>query len=290
MASCSLTLARPTDGEDRYSITKSSSFWPGRLDESRFLATVIPLDLVHHTISSGTAAALGRLLSDSGFCRKENHRNELAQRRNLSGSARPQQKGFPEPDRPGNPDAKRFGSTPRLASYITFEGRQPAFRTVASCALPVLFFESGTCCMDAQMLKKILVEMANGERNAPIARRLGCDRRTVRRYRRLARTLDACVHDLAALPLEELRAIFNARMPRHEEPDFAGLAAEFPGSTARFRFERYRERRLAKGRNAMSLSQFNRLRFEHEFRKSGAARFALPMLPRSSMTVGRWTP
>lgn len=144
--------------------------------------------------------------------------------------------------------------------------------------------------MDAQMPQRILVEIVRGGRNATIAHRLGCDRRTVRRYRRLAHALDVPVRDLCDLSQERLRKIFNARMPRHEEPDFAALASEFPNTTSRFRYERYRERQRAAGRKAMSGPHFNRLRAEYEFRETGTVRFA-PLLPRlSASTAERWAP
>jgi hypothetical protein len=143
--------------------------------------------------------------------------------------------------------------------------------------------------MDAEMLKTILSGIATGRNNTAIGRAAACDRRTVRRYRRLLRALDIPPVEIAVLDGADLRDVFNARVPRHEEPDFAVLAAMFPASTARFRYERYRERQQALGKKAMSVSQFNRRRAEHDVREHGVARFAtLPNVAASSLK--RWLP
>jgi hypothetical protein len=141
--------------------------------------------------------------------------------------------------------------------------------------------------MDAETLKTIFVEIAAGRSNAAVGRAAGCDRRTVRRYRRLVRALGLPPSEIDALDGEDLRRVFNARLPRHDEPDFAVLAAMFPGSTARFRYERYRERRRALGQAAMSVSQFNRRRAEHDLLEYGAVRFAPPM-PKQSTAHLAW--
>ena len=141
--------------------------------------------------------------------------------------------------------------------------------------------------MDAEIVKNILVEIAAGRSNAAAGRAAGCDRRTVRRYRRLVRALGLPSAAIDAFDGEELRRIFNARLPRHDEPDFAALAAEFPGATARLRYERYRERRQAAGLTAMSVSQFNRRRAEHDVLEYGIARFASPM-PKPSTGRAEW--
>lgn len=143
--------------------------------------------------------------------------------------------------------------------------------------------------MDAALLQNILLEMAQGRGNAAVARSVGCDRRTVRRYRRLVRTLDVGLADLATWPPGLTHQMLNTRVPIYSEPDFEGLSREFPSTTARFRFERYRERMEASGSPSMSEAQFNRLRVKHGFlHNKELPRFNPHLPPCSKQPSARW--
>lgn len=127
--------------------------------------------------------------------------------------------------------------------------------------------------MDAELRRDIFSCIALGASNAATARKIGCDRRTVRRYRRIGRLLDLTPSVAATMPSHEIGYVFNARMPRTEHPKFDDLDREFPQTSARFKYERYRERTADAPKRCVSLSQFNRLRVEHEFAHDESAWF-----------------
>jgi hypothetical protein len=102
--------------------------------------------------------------------------------------------------------------------------------------------------------------------NAAIAKRIGCERRRVGRYRKLLKQFGLSAADLNDFTGRDLDRLFNtrARARAHRQPDFTALSCAYPGATARFCYEQYRDETLAARGSAMSYPQFNRERRHHE--------------------------
>lgn len=90
-----------------------------------------------------------------------------------------------------------------------------------------------------------------------VARRLGCEQRRVRRYRRLLKAYEQPLAELRRLPPPELRAMLNVR-PSRPAPDFNRLRDDFPHLTSRPLWRRYVEGALAQGQRPVSYSHFMR--------------------------------
>lgn len=97
--------------------------------------------------------------------------------------------------------------------------------------------------------------------NAAIARAVGCDRRRVRRYRRLLAKSKLTAGDLAGCDGQTLYSLFNSRTPskKYAVPDFDDLEASHPGRSGRFQWKSYCTHADA-ALPALSYSQFMRIR------------------------------
>lgn len=101
--------------------------------------------------------------------------------------------------------------------------------------------------------------------NTVIARHVGCDRRRVRRYRRLIDSdRAAAVEHLEGCNGEKLNAIFNppAITRRYAPPDFDRLEKQLPDASGRVRWRAYVSEQALSQVPAMSYSQFMRCREE----------------------------
>lgn len=99
--------------------------------------------------------------------------------------------------------------------------------------------------------------------NALIARKVGCDRRRVRRYRRIIAASDLVPDYLYGCDAITLNALFNLRQPpprKHVMPDFQGLEQRHPGATGLALWRAYLAEQAVSGLPAMSYSQFQRSR------------------------------
>lgn len=111
-----------------------------------------------------------------------------------------------------------------------------------------------------ELLIRLLLESPR-KTNAAIARLVGCDRRRVRRYRRLLAKSKLTADDLDGCDAQTLNALFNSRTParKYAVPDFDALEATHPGRSGRFQWKQYCD---AAGSCAptLSYSQFMRCR------------------------------
>lgn len=93
--------------------------------------------------------------------------------------------------------------------------------------------------------------------NAAIARRVGCEQRRVRRYRRVVLECGQPLEELRRLSPSELRTVLNER-PSRTPPDFARLREEFPHASGRGLWRRYVTEALTAGQRPLSRSHFLR--------------------------------
>lgn len=96
--------------------------------------------------------------------------------------------------------------------------------------------------------------------NAAIARRVGCEQRRVRRYRRRVAECGVAPDDIAELDAISVRALLNAR-PMKGVPDFAALLMAHPGASGRTLWRAYVQTHPSDA-VPLSYSQFMRLRAE----------------------------
>lgn len=112
------------------------------------------------------------------------------------------------------------------------------------------------------MLEHVVTTILNhpSHSNKRIALRCGCDRRTVRRYRRLIGELGTDAELLHGCNSKTIGLLFNARSPRykHEEPAFDALIAQLPGQSERQRWRAYKDQQQSAGKQALSYGQFLR--------------------------------
>lgn len=111
-----------------------------------------------------------------------------------------------------------------------------------------------------ELLIRLLLESPR-KTNAAIARLVGCDRRRVRRYRRLLAASKLTANDLAGCDGQTLYSLFNSRTPskKYAVPDFDDLEASHPGRSGRFQWKKYcAEADVALP--TLSYSQFMRVR------------------------------
>lgn len=96
--------------------------------------------------------------------------------------------------------------------------------------------------------------------NQQIADRVGCDRRRVRRYRKLVRTFDLTAADVAGCDSDTLWRAFNHRPVRytHAEPSFDALKDKLPTASAQAWWKIYAAQQAQAGRAALSYAQFVR--------------------------------
>lgn len=113
-----------------------------------------------------------------------------------------------------------------------------------------------------ELLIRLLLESPR-KTNAAIARLVGCDRRRVRRYRRLLAKSKLSADDLAGCDGQTLYALFNSRTPakKYAVPDFDALEATHPGRSGRFHWNKYcAEADDSLPLPTLSYSQFMRIR------------------------------
>lgn len=111
-----------------------------------------------------------------------------------------------------------------------------------------------------ELLIRLLLESPR-RTNAAIARLVGCDRRRVRRYRRLLAKSKLTADDLDGCDAQTLYALFNSRTPskKYAVPDFDALEEGHPGKSGRFHWKRYCAEAAA-CLPTLSYSQFMRIR------------------------------
>lgn len=93
--------------------------------------------------------------------------------------------------------------------------------------------------------------------NSAIARRLGCEQRRVRRYRRVLKECEQPVDELRRLGPSELRTLLNER-PSRPTPDFERLRDDLPHASGRALWRRYAADAHAAGEKPLSRSHFLR--------------------------------
>lgn len=118
-----------------------------------------------------------------------------------------------------------------------------------------------------QPIVALLVERPQWS-SARIARKIECDPRRVRRYRRLLAETDVEPAAFLDCDVATLDLFFNGRRgapPRRRVPSFAELEREHPGSSGRSLWRAYAAEAAKKGELPMSYSQFlRRWKAEHE--------------------------
>jgi hypothetical protein len=104
--------------------------------------------------------------------------------------------------------------------------------------------------------------------NSAIARRVGCEQRRVRRYRRRLEECGAGEDELRALDAVSVRALLNARQ-RKDTPDFPALLAAHPHATGRALWRAHVAAHLAGNAVPVSYSHFMRHYQEWLLRTAG---------------------
>lgn len=111
-----------------------------------------------------------------------------------------------------------------------------------------------------ELLIRLLLESPR-KTNAAIARLVGCDRRRVRRYRRLLAKSKLTADDLDGCDAQTLYALFNSRTPskKYAVPDFEALEEAHASRSGRFQWKQYCGA-AAPSAPTLSYSQFMRCR------------------------------